>query len=326
MQTVQTHDTVMPGATSAANPATAALVPEKKKNSKVRAAIIGVSVVAAGVCGYYFLWPLFRRKGTSNNSSVAPQATSNTSTQTNSYTPSQTSTAPAKSVTPARNDNFPLKQGSKGPNVTMLQNALIARYGKSILPKYGADGDFGAETVAALKSRGLSTPVDQATFISLTEGTKIDPVQYAKNIAAAVLLGFDKVLPLLQKIKTAQQYKDVSNQFKEIRIGLIRYQSLLSAMFRLYTESGQQSQLRKAFTNMGLIYKPDEDTWKLPDNLSGFELITTQITHVWPDPQTAVQVPPNMVLGQEIGRQDDFVAFENGGRRFLVPAAHVRYT
>jgi hypothetical protein len=44
-----------------------------------------------------------------------------------------------------RNDNFPLKKGSKGDNVRRLQNALL-KLNPSALPKYGADGDFGNET------------------------------------------------------------------------------------------------------------------------------------------------------------------------------------
>ncbi|MBQ6721517.1 MAG: peptidoglycan-binding protein [Clostridia bacterium] len=43
-----------------------------------------------------------------------------------------------------------LRRGSKGEFVTMLQTELI-RLGYA-LPKYGADGDFGNETLAALKA------------------------------------------------------------------------------------------------------------------------------------------------------------------------------
>jgi hypothetical protein len=49
------------------------------------------------------------------------------------------------SGTSTRNDNFPLKKGSKGNNVRRLQNALL-KLNPSALPKYGADGDFGNET------------------------------------------------------------------------------------------------------------------------------------------------------------------------------------
>jgi hypothetical protein len=51
--------------------------------------------------------------------------------------------------TKVRNDDFPLKRGSKGKNVRNLQNALL-KYDSTLLPKFGADGDFGRETEAAV--------------------------------------------------------------------------------------------------------------------------------------------------------------------------------
>ena len=44
-----------------------------------------------------------------------------------------------------------LKNGSKGAVVKLVQSALVDLYGCK-LPKYGADGDMGSETVAAVKS------------------------------------------------------------------------------------------------------------------------------------------------------------------------------
>ncbi len=108
---------------------------------------------------------------------------------------------------PKGNDNWPLKQGSKGNNVKALQQILIGKYGKSILPKYGADGDFGSETVAALKKLALPTDIDAATFLKLVKGkgslsgirenvlittqaTKVwkTPKEYV-NVTANVILG-----------------------------------------------------------------------------------------------------------------------------------------
>lgn len=65
-----------------------------------------------------------------------------------------------------------LSEGAKGDGVVKLQEALqLAGYK---LPKYGADGDFGGETVTALKSlqakAGLNPPtgrLDQATLQAL---------------------------------------------------------------------------------------------------------------------------------------------------------------
>ena len=44
-----------------------------------------------------------------------------------------------------------LKNGSKGSVVKLVQRALVDLYGCK-MPKYGADGEIGSETVAAVKS------------------------------------------------------------------------------------------------------------------------------------------------------------------------------
>lgn len=49
-----------------------------------------------------------------------------------------------------RNDEFPLRKGSYGPNVKRLQKAMLG-IKPDALPKYGADSDFGSETEMALQ-------------------------------------------------------------------------------------------------------------------------------------------------------------------------------
>jgi hypothetical protein len=45
--------------------------------------------------------------------------------------------------------SFPIKRGQKGSNVKRLQQLLLT-FDKNILPRFGADGDFGTETETAL--------------------------------------------------------------------------------------------------------------------------------------------------------------------------------
>ena len=78
-----------------------------------------------------------------------------------------TSSAPKTKSAPTSNSTYPLKEGSKGALVKQMQTALIKKYGKGILPKYGADGWFGKETTAALKSKGLKTNIDLTEFTKL---------------------------------------------------------------------------------------------------------------------------------------------------------------
>jgi hypothetical protein len=64
--------------------------------------------------------------------------------------PDTPASQPVKAISSA---DFPLTSGSNNAMVKQLQNALIAAYGSSILPKYGADGDWGSETTTAVKNK-----------------------------------------------------------------------------------------------------------------------------------------------------------------------------
>jgi hypothetical protein len=68
---------------------------------------------------------------------------------------------------------FPLKKGSKGALVKKLQLAI----GVDKLPKFGADGDFGTETLNALKTLTGKTQVDsqfEIDKIALATAKKAD--------------------------------------------------------------------------------------------------------------------------------------------------------
>jgi hypothetical protein len=62
---------------------------------------------------------------------------------------------------------FPLKKGSKGGKVKELQDAILM-YDSTLLPKFGADSDFGSETLSALnKILGKSTVDSQEDIDSI---------------------------------------------------------------------------------------------------------------------------------------------------------------
>jgi hypothetical protein len=71
---------------------------------------------------------------------------------------------------------IPLKKGMKGERVRSLQEMLLAA--GMLLPRFGADGDYGNETVAAVitfqQVRGLddSGEVGEATWLALIEAQK----------------------------------------------------------------------------------------------------------------------------------------------------------
>jgi len=61
-----------------------------------------------------------------------------------------------KDVTPKSNKCvFPLQKGVKCDKIKVLQNAMIKKIGKNILPKFGADGSYGNELQTALNKLGI---------------------------------------------------------------------------------------------------------------------------------------------------------------------------
>jgi peptidoglycan hydrolase-like protein with peptidoglycan-binding domain len=219
-------------------------------------------------------------------------------------------------------DSFPLKKGSKGENVKALQQALISKYGKSILPKYGADGDFGSELTAALKKSGLPETIDETTFNVLVKGSSPDPVSTAAQLYNAVLKkDYAKVIALLKGLRSTSDYKNVSNAFMNYRINGVR-QTLVNAVLSAFSDSSQKQALQLAFSSMGLKY--DGNKWSLAGIGSNF-LITNKATKVWKNPKNAIEVPANMVLGKEITKRKNFTLFENNNQYFLVESQHVNH-
>jgi hypothetical protein len=63
------------------------------------------------------------------------------------------------------NDKFPLQKGSNGDKVKELQNAIMVK-NANLLPKFGADGDFGSETEAAVVKLLNKKTVDSQSDIT----------------------------------------------------------------------------------------------------------------------------------------------------------------
>lgn len=87
---------------------------------------------------------------------------------TGSYVnPSTGQTAPSPGTSSTNVAGFPLsaKNSTYNTYVVDLQQALVNRYGSSILPKYGVDGKFGSETQAALqRATGKTSVATYADF------------------------------------------------------------------------------------------------------------------------------------------------------------------
>jgi hypothetical protein len=123
---------------------------ENKTHNKRKMILIGLGVLGTGVAGFLG-WNYWKNKKKANQEEDTTSFTDSTSANT----------------APARNDDFPLKRGSKGNRVTQLQNALVKKYGASILPKYGVDGMFGKEVEAALVRAKMPASINETNYTKL---------------------------------------------------------------------------------------------------------------------------------------------------------------
>lgn len=159
------------------------------------------------------------------------------------------------------------------------------------------------------------------TKIKQILASTIDGRQIALNIhAAALRKDFTKVYEQLGKIKTTKDYSSVNKVFSSLFLNGVR-QTLVTGLSNTFKDQKQKDTLRKSFFAMGLKY--DGRKW----SLSGIEpsaIITTSPTKVWKDPQTAVPVPVNMVLGQQVCQRGNFTLFENDKQYFLVETKHIK--
>ncbi len=111
-----------------------------KNTNKIIAGVVGV-------IGIYLIVKYFKKPKSSTDTNVIEPPTP--------YVP-----------TTDPKDSYPLKKGSKGSNVKAIQE-LMMKIDSTLLPKFGADGDFGTETEAAAQKLLGKKSIDGADYIKL---------------------------------------------------------------------------------------------------------------------------------------------------------------
>ena len=288
-------------------------IQQPKKSRAKKFILIGLGLTAFGVASYYG-WNYFQSRNRKNEDDYIP-------IDTPENTPPKISSAPL----PKRDDNFPLKKGSKGDKVMQLQNALIAKYGKSILPKYGADGDFGSEMVAALLKAGLPSSIEETTFnvVAKSSSGTFDSKTLAKELYdSAVKKDFTKVISGLSKMKSVDDYKTVGDVFKVYFLRGVR-QTLVNGILGTFTDASQKQQIQLQFSRMGLKY--DGSKWSL-SGIAGEQIVTKKQTWVYKYPNERVLVEPNVILGREITIRQGFTLFQSiDNHKLIVKTQDVNY-
>lgn len=299
----------------------------KKRNIK-KAVLIGFGVAATAVGGF-FGWKWWKKRNATSDTEETETAT--TQVTTPAYAQPSTSASSKwykPSTTTTRKDAFPLKKGSKGDRVKALQEKMIAKYGKSILPKYGADGDFGSEMVAALEKKGLPTEISESTYNLFVKGAAPDAPTLAKKLyQAAEDKNFSNALDYLKQIRNTSDYSNVSEEFKQYRIdGGVR-KTLVTGMLDTFKSSSQQDAIRMQFLRMGLKY--DGSKWSL-SGLAGTNhplLITTEPTELIDyKHKVKVKVPAKMVIGYHITDKNGLTLFRTleKNKKLIVKSSTVK--
>ena len=315
------------------------------KGKPTNLVLAALTVGAAGVIGYFGLQYYKKLKNAKNNNldeallKIQPTAINTQYTPPPApgqkkpydfnFTPSPDSTG--SKINTANNpkppSGFPLKKGSKGENVKLLQQALINKFGKAILPKYGADGDFGSETQNALKKKGFPAVIDESTFYVITQpdgeaGVTSQIISLATKLhEAASSKNFSPVISLLQNINNKDEYQQVSNSFMQNRLNGVR-QTLVNGLLSSFGDEAQKQKIRMEFIRMGLQY--DGNKW----SLSGFEgkpIVTIEPATVWITATQSTNVPAMMVLGNEVAQRLDFTLFENNNKYYLIKTQSIKY-
>lgn len=317
--------------------------------------LVGVGLTATGVAGY-FGWQYYKKSkenGAKKQTSFSPPADpipeykpSNNNTPSYDPPPSNTNYGgskpqgntynpdPIKDVVdnatnvynsiPKNKSAFPLKKGSKGDKVRQLQQALIAQHGASIMPKFGADGQFGTEMATALKQLKYPAKISESLFNVITSSKGANTNSLAKQLITALSShDFPKTINLLQQIGSTSEYTTISTEFKTMRVNGGVRQTLVNGALNAFLDTKQKQTIRMEFLRMGLKF--DGSKWALSgfDGFDENQIITVRPTQVWIDGFNCKVVPCNMILGKPIMQRLDYTLFENDGQHFLVKSKDI---
>ena len=225
---------------------------DNQTSNRTKYILLTLGVATTGTLGYLG-WAYWQKKKAEKSTDEFPELPeSKADTTSNSYVPLPP---------PNSSDGFPIKKGNRGAKVKALQEALIAKYGKSVLPKWGADGDYGSELETALKKYGINTSVDESTYNLLVKGNAPEGALLAQQlVAAAISSNFNAAMAALKQLRNTSDYTSVSNAFKEYRVRGV-HQTLVNGLLNSFTDAAKKDQIRNEFLRMGLKY--DGNKWAL---------------------------------------------------------------
>jgi hypothetical protein len=294
-----------------------------KKSGGVKPAkvfVYALALAALGGGGYLVYDRMRKKKAMTQN-----QIPSDTIIINNTLPVSYASTASRTITSSSGTDSFPLKKGSRGSRVTMLQQAL-AKTAPSIL----IDGIFGSQTAGALKTAGYPETVDEALFNRIigTGAVQVvfNPAALASSLyKAAQAKSLNDVLSVLRQLKTVSDYSAVNEYYKKQSfIAKTIVTDLLEYAFK--SNEAAKVQIRNEFLRMGLKVN-SSGTWSLQGIRLYKDLITIRATVVTDSRNNRIPVRRNTILGDELEVVNGMTWFRSIDNSILkVPTQDVKYT
>jgi hypothetical protein len=296
---------------------------KRAKSARPARIFVYALAVAALGGGGYLVYDRIRKKKFTEQNLIPADTNSDTIIINNSlpvsYGSSSTSKLPASG-----GDNFPLKRGSKGTRVKMLQQAL-SKTSPSIL----VDGIFGSQTAEALKAAGYPEIVDETVFNRITGGNMqvvFNPASLATGLyKAAQNRSLGEVLNVLRQIRTVSGYSSVNDYYKrQSFISKTIVTDLLEYAFK--GSEAAKDQIRNEFVRMGLKVN-SAGTWSLQGFRLYKDLITIRETLVTDSQNNRIPVLRNTILGDELEVANGMTWFKSIDNTVLkVPTQDVKYT
>jgi hypothetical protein len=287
----------------------------KAMSTSTKVLIASLSLAALGIGSYSIYKWMKRNKNEMPLDEISEQAVESDTTSSANVIPVSPKN---ESGTTNAGTGFPLKKGSKGELVRTLQQTLINQFGASILPKYGADGHFGSELIAALKSKSLPERIDESQYKVLTQpdysttANSLFSATQSKNFSAAI--------SALKGVRNTEDYKQVSEKFKAKYLNGVRT-TLVTGLLQTFTDASQKQKLNLEFSRIGLEY--DGNKWSIPTGVSGInrrQIKSVTDTNVWQNANYLLKVKKGTVLGMENFSKNGFTCFStpDGFRLFVL--------
>ena len=296
------------------------------KKSAVKPAKVFIYALALAALGGggYLVYDRIKRKKLAEQNQLPSD--NNDTIIINNTLPASFSTITSRILSSA-SDSFPLKRGSRGTRVIMLQQALA-----KTTPSIMIDGQFGPQTAGALKTAGYPEIVDETLFNKITRSTKgsvqvvFNPSALAESLyKGAQAKNLAQVMDILKQLKSVTEYSAVNEYYKKQSfISKTIVTDLLEYAFK--SNEAAKVQIRNEFLRIGLKVS-STGTWSLQGIRLYKDLVTIRETVVTDARNNRIPVRRNTILGDELEVANGMTWFKSIDNSILkVPTQDVKYT